>query len=197
MDRELTAATWQRDTTRHRHMLSGRLRLARPLVRPAARGMCSKDFDEELGLRRSAMSKALRQQPKPQPRQQQQQQRYKEPLAEDPRATGPVARIATAALRPRAAEQLVGDYGPPCDSHARTHTIVECSHECHFTSPSQSRRHASSTGAAQASWVRCCSSTAPVATRVASPSGNAERTWTAPPSSLDTARRCNRSRVTL
>ena len=68
MDRELTAATWQRDTTRHRHMLSGRLRLARPLVRPAARGMCSKDFDEELGLRRSAMSKALRQQPKPQPR---------------------------------------------------------------------------------------------------------------------------------
>ena len=76
MDRELTAATWQRDTTRHRHMLSGRLRLARPLVRPAARGLCSKDFDEELGLRRSAMSKALRQQPKPQPRQQQQQSQF-------------------------------------------------------------------------------------------------------------------------
>ena len=77
-------------------MLRGRLRIARPTVRPAARALCSRDLDEELGLRRSAMSKALRRQPQqPQPQRQQQRQRYKEPQAEDPRATGPVARIAT------------------------------------------------------------------------------------------------------
>ena len=84
----------------------------RPLAAATARTLCT-DLEAELGLRRSAMSKALKGQrerivntPDGKAR-----QRLKErPPQEDPRESGRVARMATAPLRKRAADELVADY---------------------------------------------------------------------------------------
>lgn len=81
-------------------------------MRLLTRSLCS-DLDAELGLRRSAMRQALKGQRQRVINTEEgkalQRERVKQP-AEDPRESGPVARIATAPLKVRAADALVADY---------------------------------------------------------------------------------------
>ena len=98
----------RRPTARSRSML-GRGHHPTVTVARGVRALCT-SLEDELGLRRS-MGRKLRSRDPTLVQQGQQMARQKLPAPpEDPAATGPIARMATAPLRPRAADALVQDY---------------------------------------------------------------------------------------